>query len=62
MPRTPDRDFLIRHRPDLVGLIPLSEAAEHWLERNVMADSALWVERHHAPDLLAVLCREGFDV
>ncbi len=62
MPQAIEADFRIYQHGALVGLVALSNVAEHWLEENVMGGCALWVERCHVGDLLDVLYREGFRV
>jgi hypothetical protein len=62
MPQAFNTDFCIYQNGSLVGFVAVSKVAEHWMQENVMADCALWVERHHAGDLLDVLCREGLHV
>ena len=62
MSRTLNTDFRIYQNAGLLGVVAVSKAAEHWVEENVMAGCSLWVERHHAQDLLDVLHREGFHV
>ena len=62
MPRPFNTDFCVWQNAGLVGFVPASEAAEHWVEKHVMADCPLWVERHDEGDLLRVLSREGFHV
>lgn len=62
MRRFVNTDFHICQHAGLVGFVPASEAAELWVRKNVVANCPLWVERHHAGDLLSVLYREGFHV
>ena len=62
MSQTFNTDFRIYQNAGLVGFVAVSKIAERWVEENVMPDCALWVERHHAGDLLHVLYRAGFHV
>ena len=62
MPRTLNTDFCRYQNAGLVDFVAVSKLAEDWVEENVMSGCALWVERHHAGELLNVLYREGLHV